>query len=119
MLGRDGADAALGSNDGVNMLLSCLRYAIPTISWSRSSKSDVDDAFVETMTDQGAACAFGADKFEMFWCESTSTSFTDFLDLIKSSSKLQDVIKGIPRGVLVEHATLKNIYLEVLLQKHL
>ena len=101
MLGRDGADAALRSNDGVYMLSSCLQYAIPEMRW-QSSKSDVDDAFVKKMTDQGAACASDPDTFYMFWCESTSTSFTDFLDLIKSSSKLQDVIKSIPRSSFLE-----------------
>ena len=65
-----------------------------------SSEREVDQAFIKKMRDQGASC--GRICLSLFGKMSSSKSFKDLLDLVKSTSLLQDVIKDIPRGKLLE-----------------
>ena len=104
ILHRDGAEALLRSDDGTKMLLRSLIDEIPQVVW-RSSKSEVEEAFVEKMCDQGAKYSYvqpGTVVIKWQGKVAISKSFTDFLDLVKSSSLLKDAIKGIPRSSLVE-----------------
>ena len=104
ILHRDGAEALLRSDDGTKMLLRSLIDEIPQVVW-RSSKSEVEEAFVEKMCDQGAKYSYvqpGTVVIKWQGKVAISKSFTDFLDLVNSSSLLQGIIKGIPRSTLIE-----------------
>ena len=104
---RDGAEALLRSNDGAAMLLSCLKYEIPRTTW-RSSKSKVDESFVQKMRSQDGEGIYtdvnGGDIVIMNWHRhaSNNDSFKDFLDLVKRTPLLLDVIKGIPKNTILE-----------------
>ena len=109
-LRRDGAEAVLRSNDGTKMLLACLRAVIP--NFLLYSETEVDEAFLKKMTDQGArifSYMYPSPRatnqsmrpvISINWSRDVSgnKSLKAFLDLVKSSSLLQDVIKDIPRS---------------------
>lgn len=94
LLLRDGAEGLLRSRDGAEMLLSCLSAVVPQFVWT-SSGSEVCEAFLKKMREQGSG-TFGLDpkKLSIKWGRSPKRLY-DFLDLVKSSPLLQDVIKGI------------------------
>ena len=101
LLLRDGAEAALRSSGGVDMLLSCLDNAIPHTVF-QSSKSEVDEAFLKRMKDQGArAFVTNPANLSIKWHRNKDSFFNDFFDLVNGTSLLQDVIKGIPRSRLL------------------
>ena len=83
------------------MLLSCLDNAIPHTVF-QSSKSEVDEAFLKRMKDQGArAFVTNPANLSIKWHRNKDSFFNDFFDLVKGTSLLQDVIKGIPRSRLL------------------
>ena len=103
VLRRDGTAATLRSSYiGTDMLLGCLKYEIyrSVMSLWLSSKSEIDQAFIQKMRAQEAAC----DRMSMslYGKISLSESFKDLLDLVKSSPLLQDFLKSIPRDKLLE-----------------
>ena len=103
VLRRDGEAATLrSSNVGAEMLLGCFKHEMSPMMLSLmvSSEREVDQAFIKKMRDQGASC--GRICLSLFGKMSSSKSFKDLLDLVKSTSLLQDVIKDIPRGKLLE-----------------
>ena len=125
ILRRDEGEAALRSNDGAGILLSCLRYEISPMETTlnigmlkrlekmkRSSKNQnisksesgvgVVRAFIKKMREQGAACYPGSIQLYFPYENTLSESLKDFLDHVKSSSLLQNAINGIPRSRLLE-----------------
>ena len=99
---RDGAEDTLRSNDGAEMLLSCLMNELyPMVTWVFSSKRrKVETAFVKKMRDQGASCY--STGMTLYGTTSLSKSLKGFLELVKSTPLMQNVMKGIPRGKLLE-----------------
>ena len=80
LLRRDGAEAALRSTGGAEMLLECLSDVIPHDYIY--SETEADEAFIKKMRDQGAKFHVSID---MNWDRSGWKSLNDFRDLIKSS----------------------------------
>lgn len=96
---RDGAGAALRTSAGANMLLECLGPLIPRMTWV-SSGDEIDKAFEERMISQGAEQLIPG-RLEMMWAASpnrVTEPLAEFLDMVQSSSLLQDVMKDIPRS---------------------
>ena len=104
ILRRADVGDTLRSNDGAEMLLSCLTQVIPWMTW-KSSKSEVDEAFLIRMRNQGARMFAGnAQEIGIKWNGTTSNSesLKQFLDLVNGSSLLQGIIKSISRKTLIE-----------------
>lgn len=101
VMDRDGAGAALRTSAGANMLLECLGEMIPRIMWI-SWGNEIDKAFEEKMIDLGHEFdRVSSDQLGMFWFGSTVTEpLAEFLDMVQSSSLLQDVMKDIPRSII-------------------
>ena len=83
----------------IPLLLESLDDAIPCTAW-RSSKDENDKAFAKKMFSQGAGRYFPL-GFPLAWAaipNPVSESLTESLDLVQSSSLLQDAMKDIPRS---------------------
>ena len=94
------------------MLLGCLKAVMPTLTLL--SSSDVDEAFFKRMRDQGGAFLYpGVISIRWDHNDYNRKKLNDFLDLIKSSPLLEDVIISIPRSKILESHPFKSCDAEV------